>query len=40
MRALVVEDEPDLNRQLKSALGDAGFAVDAALDGEEGYFLG
>jgi len=40
VRALVVEDEPDLNRQLKSALGDAGFAVDAALDGEEGYFLG
>ncbi|MEL6298920.1 MAG: response regulator transcription factor [Pseudomonadota bacterium] len=40
MRALVVEDEPDLNRQLKTALTDAGFAVDSAFDGEEGHFLG
>jgi len=40
VRALVVEDEPDLNRQLKSALEDAGFAVDTAFDGEDGGFLG
>ena len=40
MRALVVEDDRDLNRQLVSALTDAGYAVDAAFDGEEGYFLG
>ena len=40
MRALVVEDDKDLNRQLVTALGDAGYAVDTALDGEEGYFLG
>ena len=40
MRALVVEDDKDLNRQLVGALADAGFAVDAAADGEEGYFLG
>lgn len=40
MRALVVEDDKDLNRQLVAALTDAGFAVDKALDGEEGYFLG
>lgn len=40
MRALVVEDEPDLNRQLKDALAHGGFAVDVAFDGEEGYFLG
>lgn len=40
MRALVVEDDPDLNRQLKAALSDAGYAVDTALDGEEGHFLG
>lgn len=40
MRALVIEDEPDLNRQLVTALGEAGFAVDIAFDGEEGYFLG
>ncbi|MGQ0456664.1 MAG: response regulator transcription factor [Hyphomicrobium sp.] len=40
MRALVVEDDKDLNRQLMGALRDAGFAVDVAFDGEEGYFLG
>ena len=40
MRLLVVEDEPDLNRQLVEALSDAGYAVDMALDGEEGHFLG
>ena len=40
MRALVVEDDVDLNRQLGTALAGAGFAVDKAFDGEEGYFLG
>ena len=40
MRLLVVEDDPDLNRQLVSALSDAGYAVDTAFDGEEGHFLG
>ncbi len=40
MRILVVEDDPDLNRQLVEALGDAGYAVDTASDGEEGHFLG
>ena len=30
----------DLNRQLVAALADAGYAVDTAFDGEEGYFLG
>jgi two-component system OmpR family response regulator len=40
MRLLVVEDDPDLNRQLCSALTDAGYAVDHAFDGEEGHFLG
>jgi two-component system OmpR family response regulator len=40
MRVLVVEDEPDLRRQLQSALTDAGYAVDVAPDGEEGLFLG
>ncbi len=40
MRILVVEDEPDLARQLKTALGAAGYAVDVANDGEEGHFLG
>jgi two-component system OmpR family response regulator len=40
MRVLVVEDEPDLARQLKGALSDAGYAVDHAPDGEEAQFLG
>ena len=40
MRLLVVEDDPDLNRQLSTALTDAGYAVDTAADGEEAYFLG
>ncbi len=40
MRALVVEDDKDLNRQLVRALTDSGYAVDTAMDGEEGFFLG
>jgi two-component system, OmpR family, response regulator len=40
MRILVVEDDADLNRQIVSALGDAGYVVDKALDGEEGHYLG
>lgn len=40
MRALVVEDDPDLNEQISAALADAGFAVDRASDGEDGHFLG
>ncbi|GLK56301.1 two-component system OmpR family response regulator [Methylopila capsulata] len=40
MRLLVVEDDPDLNRQIVAALEEAGYAVDRAFDGEEGHFLG
>ncbi|WP_158818704.1 response regulator transcription factor [Methylocapsa sp. S129] len=40
MRLLVVEDDRDLNRQIVTALENAGYAVDRALDGEEGWFLG
>jgi two-component system, OmpR family, response regulator len=40
MRILVVEDDPDLNRQIVAALGDAGYVVDKAMDGEEGHYLG
>ncbi len=40
MRILVVEDDPDLGRQLSEGLGQAGYAVDLARDGEEGHFLG
>jgi len=37
---LVVEDDKDLNRQIVTALENAGYAVDKALDGEEGLYLG
>src|SRR6201989_3578441 len=40
MRLLVVEDDPDLNRQLAAALTEAGYVVDRAFDGEEGHYLG
>jgi two-component system, OmpR family, response regulator len=40
MRILIAEDEPHLSRQLTSALTDAGYAVDCALDGERADFLG
>lgn len=40
MRLLVVEDDPDLGRQLTDALTNNGYAVDLATDGEEGHFLG
>ncbi|SFZ85866.1 two-component system, OmpR family, response regulator [Devosia enhydra] len=40
MRILVVEDDTNLNRQIKDALSEAGYAVDVAFDGEEGHFLG
>ncbi|HCU53912.1 MAG TPA: DNA-binding response regulator [Gammaproteobacteria bacterium] len=40
MRLLVVEDEAPLRAQLESQLRAAGFAVDSAADGEDGFFLG
>jgi len=40
MRVLVVEDDQNLNRQIKEALTESGYAVDVAFDGEEGHFLG
>lgn len=40
MRILVVEDEASLRAQLESQLRKAGYAVDAAADGEDGYYLG
>jgi two-component system OmpR family response regulator len=40
MRILVVEDDANLNRQIKEALTEGGYAVDSAFDGEEGHFLG
>jgi two-component system OmpR family response regulator len=40
MRILVVEDNEDLRDQLTRALNEAGYAVDAAGNGEDGQFLG
>jgi two-component system OmpR family response regulator len=40
MRVLIVEDDPDLARQLQTALTDTGYTWDYAKDGEEGHFLG
>lgn len=40
MRLLIVEDDLELSNSLKVDLGAAGFAVDTALDGEQGEFLG
>ncbi|MEZ6024415.1 MAG: response regulator transcription factor [Hyphomonadaceae bacterium] len=40
MRVLVVEDDKNLREQLASALGDAGYTVDTADNGEDGQFLG
>jgi DNA-binding response OmpR family regulator len=35
MRVLVVEDEATLRESLQARLGEAGFTVDVARDGEE-----
>ena len=40
MRVLVVEDDKDLNRQLVTALADAGYAVDHAPGRRGRHFLG
>jgi two-component system, OmpR family, response regulator PhoP len=40
MRILIVEDEADLRQQLRDRLKSAGFVVDVAGDGEEGWYYG
>ena len=40
MRALAVEDDPRIARDLRAVLGAAGFAVQLTGDGEEAWFLG
>lgn len=40
MRILVIEDNVDLARQIKSALEQALYVADLAHDGEQGLFLG
>jgi two-component system response regulator PhoP len=39
MRALVIEDDPQLRAQVSQYLGEEGYAVDAAADGDEGQFM-
>lgn len=39
MRALVIEDEPQLQTQLREALEAEGYVVDTAPDGEEGEWM-
>ena len=40
MRILVAEDETKLAGRLVTSLGDAGYAVDCAVDGERAHILG
>ena len=40
MRILIVEDDKEIQRVLRAALGAAGYATDVAGDGEDGYHLG
>ena len=40
MRVLVVEDNPEVARQIKDTLEQELFVVDVASDGEQGWFLG
>lgn len=40
MRLLLVEDDRNLNRQIATALAEAGYAVDKVFDGEEAQFRG
>ncbi len=40
MRCLIVEDDPDIQTDLRRALEASGFTVDAAGDGESAWYLG
>ena len=40
MRILLVEDDPQLRAQLRTALQDAGYTVDEAGNGQDAQFLG
>ena len=39
MRALVIEDDPQLRSQVSEYLSEEGYAVDAAGDGDEGQYM-
>lgn len=40
MRALIVEDDSRIQRDLSATLGASGFRVDSAVDGEDAWFRG
>ena len=40
MRALIVEDEPEIAQDMSESLQGAGFAVEVCSDGEHAWFLG
>jgi two-component system, OmpR family, response regulator len=40
MRALIVEDDPDIARDIGHALRQSGFSIDQSRDGETGWFMG
>jgi two-component system, OmpR family, response regulator len=40
MRILIVEDEPKIALDLQFALGEAGYVMDIAYDGEAAWFMG
>lgn len=39
MRALIIEDDPQLRAHISKILSDEGFAVDTAADGEQGQYM-
>lgn len=39
MKILIVEDEEKLLKSIKEGLVHSGYAVDTALDGDEGSFM-
>lgn len=40
MKVLVVEDDPQVSRQIETALKNSGYVVETARDGEEGLYQG
>ena len=40
MKVLIIEDEPDIARQLSNHLSECGFITHIASDGEEGHYQG
>jgi DNA-binding response OmpR family regulator len=40
MRVLIVEDEPRISADIKTALSDSGYTCDVAADGEDAWFRG